>query len=183
MPLAKLSQQRRSKHHDLPFQRTAAARRPRHSDSARQLQVTPGMPIFVPALARANQNIADCKVGFEESKNYDVSGSPKGTNDANNPRSIDRLIGPFSLRLLASIQRLGDRAWGANLQRDLSEMLGRDVAIGQLYTALSKLTDQGLISFWQTDPEPVQGGRSKKVFRLEALGAQALESAATELSA
>lgn len=109
--------------------------------------------------------------------------SPKGTNGASATERLDRLVGPFSLRVLASIQRLGNRAWGANLQRDLSEMLERDVAIGQLYLALSKLNRQGLISFWLRDPEPVQGGRSKKVFRLEALGAQVLASAAAELSA
>lgn len=62
-------------------------------------------------------------------------------------------------------------------------MLGRDVAIGQLYLALSKLVDQRLVSFRHTEPEPVQGGRSKKVFQLEALGAQVLEDAAVELSA
>jgi len=62
-------------------------------------------------------------------------------------------------------------------------MLGRDVAIGQLYLALSKLVDQQLISFRHTKPEPVQGGRSKKIFQLEVLGAQVLGNAAAELSA
>jgi DNA-binding PadR family transcriptional regulator len=62
-------------------------------------------------------------------------------------------------------------------------MLGRDVAIGQLYLALSKLVDQQLISFRHTKPEPVRGGRSKKIFQLEALGAKVLGNAAAELSA
>jgi hypothetical protein len=136
------------------------------------------------AVARAITEIADRGVG-ETEKDHDaqLQGTPKGTKEAGAPGKIDRLVGPFSLRVLASIQRLGARAWGANLQRDLSEMLERDVAVGQLYLALSKMVDQRLISFRQTEPEPVQGGRSKKIFQLEALGAQVLENAAAELSA
>lgn len=100
-----------------------------------------------------------------------------GTTKASTSAIPSRLIGGFSLRLLASIKQLGDRAWGANLQRDLSQRLGREVAIGQLYLTLSRLTDHGLISFKLLDPEPVQGGRAKKLFQLEASGEQALDSA------
>jgi hypothetical protein len=138
---------------------------------------------LAPGRARAIDTLAGHDVSKSENQDGNVRGSPKGTNEASAPKEVDRLIGPFSLRVLASIQRLGDRAWGANLQRDLSEMLGRDVAIGQLYLALSKLVDQQLISFRHTKPEPVQGGRSKKIFQLEVLGAQVLGSAAAELSA
>lgn len=137
---------------------------------------------LAPPLARSISNHADREIGKKE-EDDDLQGSPTGTTDASAAGSLGRLVGPFSLRVLASIQRLGDRAWGANLQRDLSEMLGRDVAIGQLYLALSKLVDQDLVSFRHTNPEPVQGGRSKKVFRLEVLGAQVLGNAAAELSA
>lgn len=65
----------------------------------------------------------------------------------------------------------------------MSELLGRDVAIGQLYLALSRLEQKGFISSSKTDPEPRKGGRSKKVFRLEAPGLSALESTATLLGA
>lgn len=134
-------------------------------------------------MARAISHRADRLVSAQENEDGRVQGPRTGTNEASAPREVDRLIGPFSLRVLASIQRLGNRAWGANLQRDLSEMLGREVAIGQLYLALSKLVDQQLISFRHTKPEPVQGGRSKKIFQLEALGAQVLGNATAELSA
>lgn len=140
------------------------------------------MLAFAPISARSNRTFADFAIGQQENGD-DLQGPSKGTTGANAAGSLDRLVGPFSLRVLASIQRLGDRAWGANLQRDLSEMLGRDVAIGQLYLALSKLVDQRLVSFRQTKPEPVQGGRSKKVFQLEVLGARVLGDAAAELSA
>ena len=84
----------------------------------------------------------------------------------------------FELTLLATIRSLGLKSWGSKLQAELSKILSRDVAIGQLYLALTKLERKGMISFVQTNPEPVRGGRSKKVFHLEASGVQALENIA-----
>lgn len=90
-------------------------------------------------------------------------------------------LGSFELKLLATIHRLRDRAWGSNLQERLSDLLGRDVAIGQLYLSLSKLERKGYIASSVMNPEPVRGGRSKKVFRLEAPGARALVDLAAAL--
>lgn len=98
--------------------------------------------------------------------------------------SADELrVGSFELRLLAAINSLGNEAWGSKLQDTLSQALKRDVAIGQLYLALSKLESRGFIKSSVKDPEPVRGGRSKKVFRLETPGAKALERSAAELNA
>ncbi|MBC2773430.1 helix-turn-helix transcriptional regulator [Rhizobium sp. AQ_MP] len=99
------------------------------------------------------------------------------------PEAEVRELGSFELKLLASINKLQDRAWGSNLQSDLSQLTGRDVAIGQLYLALSKLEKKGMISASKSDPEPVRGGRSKKVFRLETPGARALERTVSFLEA
>lgn len=83
-------------------------------------------------------------------------------------------LGSFELKLLVTINKLQEQAWGSKLQAELSQLLGRDVAIGQLYLALSKLEKKGLVSADIKNPEPIRGGRSKKVFRLEAPGAKAL---------
>jgi hypothetical protein len=37
------------------------------------------------------------------------------------------------------------------------------------------LEDKGLVGPWLSDPTPERGGRSKRCYRLEALGGQALE--------
>lgn len=63
----------------------------------------------------------------------------------------------------------------------MSRLLERDVAIGQLYAALSRLEEKGMISFKSSVPEARRGGRAKKVFHLEAPGVRALESIATAL--
>ena len=87
---------------------------------------------------------------------------------------MSRQIGPFEWKVLATIDRLGDEAWGSKLRVSLNKSLKRDVAIGQLYLTLSRLTRDEFISFEIMDPEPQRGGRSKKRFRLEATGRQAL---------
>jgi len=92
-------------------------------------------------------------------------------------------IGSFEQRVLAAIKSLGAEAWGSKLQASLSQALKRDVAIGQLYLALGKLEARGFVSSSIKDPEPVRGGRSKKVFRLETPGAKALDRSAAELQA
>lgn len=98
--------------------------------------------------------------------------------------SADELrVGSFELKLLAAINSLGLEAWGSKLQETLSLAMKRDVAIGQLYLALSKLENRGFITSSVKNPEPVRGGRSKKVFRLETPGVKALERSAAELEA
>lgn len=106
---------------------------------------------------------------------------PKNKNQSTRDYA-ERDLGSFEVRLLAAINHLRDEAWGSNLQRNLSQVLGRDVAIGQLYLALSRLEERGLIASEIVDPKPVRGGRSKKVFRLETPGVRALESLAAALS-
>jgi DNA-binding PadR family transcriptional regulator len=43
---------------------------------------------------------------------------------------------------------------------------------------LYRLEDKGLISSWLSDPTPERGGRSKRCYRLEALGERALQDSA-----
>lgn len=100
----------------------------------------------------------------------------KGPNNANASKIPSRLLGAFSLTLLAVLKQRGEGISGADLQRELSQRSGRQVAIGQLYLTLQRLADHGLISFETTDPERVQGGRRKKLFKLEASGERALDN-------
>lgn len=84
-------------------------------------------------------------------------------------------LGSFELKLLLTIFALEENAWGSKLQEQLSKELGRDVSIGQLYLALSKLTKKGFIESRDTVPEKVRGGRSKKVYSPSGAGTRALE--------
>ena len=84
-------------------------------------------------------------------------------------------LGSLELPVLASVQRLRQRAYGMAIRRDVLEQTGRDVSIGALYTTLDRLEKKGYLSSWEGDPTPERGGRAKRFFRLEGRGIQALE--------
>jgi PadR family transcriptional regulator PadR len=98
--------------------------------------------------------------------------------DAQAGRARTPDVGSFELRVLVTIVKLGDRASGAGIKASLGELFGREIAVGQLYLSLSKLEKKGLISFDIKPAEPVRGGRSKKIFRLEQAGTDVLQRTA-----
>ena len=96
---------------------------------------------------------------------------------------VDGLVGPFELRVLRTINHLREEAYGAEIRRTLSDLLGRDVAIGQVYVTVDRLERKGFVSSEFSDPKPIRGGRAKRVFHLEAPGVRALEIAAAAIHA
>lgn len=86
-------------------------------------------------------------------------------------------IGTLELAVLLSIVRLGDDAYGASLRRSLGEQTGRDHSVGAIYTTLVRLEGKGLVTSHVMDPTPVRGGRSKRCYRITALGSATLRHA------
>ena len=85
-----------------------------------------------------------------------------------------RFLGELELFILGAVQRLGDDAYGASIRREIAARTGRDVAIGSLYATLGNLHDKGFVTFEVSDPQPVQGGRARRMVRLTASGRVAL---------
>ena len=86
-------------------------------------------------------------------------------------------IGQLELIVLLAVARLGEEAYGLGVRRDVSERTGRDYSIGAVYTTLQRLEDKGLLRSKATDPLPVRGGRSRRLFKLTAAGARAMREA------
>jgi DNA-binding PadR family transcriptional regulator len=86
-------------------------------------------------------------------------------------------IGQLELIVLLTVARLGDDAYGLAVRRDVSQRTGRDYSIGAVYTTLQRLEDKGLLRSKATDPLPVRGGRSRRLFKLTAAGARAMREA------
>ena len=82
---------------------------------------------------------------------------------------------------MTAILTLADDAYGVTIHAKVAELSRpKAVSLGAVYVTLDRLEDKGLISSWLSDPTPERGGRSKRCYRLEALGERALrESAAT----
>ena len=84
--------------------------------------------------------------------------------------------------VLSAILTLRDDAYGVSIHGKALQLAApQRVSPGSVYVTLDSLEDRGFISSWLSDPTPERGGRSKRFYRLEALGERALEeSAATE---
>lgn len=76
---------------------------------------------------------------------------------------------------MLAIARLGENAYGVSIRREIEDRTGRPVSIGAVYATLGRLGDKGLVDFRESDPLPVQGGRSRKYFNLTADGENALQ--------
>jgi DNA-binding PadR family transcriptional regulator len=96
----------------------------------------------------------------------------------------DYYIAEFEELVLLAILKLGPEAYGAAIH-ELLEDVGRQTAIGALYTTLSRLEEKGLVTSWTGESTPERGGRAKKYFKVLAFGQRALrkaESTRTQLT-
>jgi PadR family transcriptional regulator PadR len=88
-------------------------------------------------------------------------------------------LGQFEQIILTAILSLRDEAYGVTIHEKAAELAEpKKVSPGAVYVTLDRLEDKGLVSSWLSDPTPQRGGRSKRFYRLEALGEQALEESA-----
>jgi DNA-binding PadR family transcriptional regulator len=79
-------------------------------------------------------------------------------------------LGEFELMVLLALIRLGDRAYGVPISREIEQRSGREVALGSVYAALERLEEKGLVTSRLGDPTAERGGRAKRYFRLTAQG-------------
>ena len=84
--------------------------------------------------------------------------------------------------MLLSILRLGDEAYGVPVRRDISQRSGREISVGQLYSALNRLELKGLVRSCVSESTPVRGGRAKKYFTVTRAGVQALKRSRENLA-
>lgn len=79
--------------------------------------------------------------------------------------------------VLLAIWRLGERAYGVSIRRQILKDTGKDYTYGTLYGLLRQMDNKGFLQKITAGPVPVKGGRSKSYFRLSPLGIRALKDA------
>ena len=89
----------------------------------------------------------------------------------------DHHLGEFEQIVLLAVLRLGDDAYGVPIRREIEKRAGRAVTVGALYSTLDRLEAKGYVSSWFADPTAERGGRSRRYFRLEPAGSEALARA------
>src|SRR5271169_5650361 len=88
-------------------------------------------------------------------------------------------LGQFEQLVLTAILTLREEAYGITIHEKVRELARpKAVSLGAIYVTLDRLEDKGLVTSRLSDPTPERGGRSKRVYQLEALGERALEESA-----
>ena len=84
-------------------------------------------------------------------------------------------LAEFELYVMLAVARLGtDSAYGVTIRQEIEGRTARPVSIGAVYATLGRLSDKGFVSFSYSDPDPVRGGRARKLVSLSRAGRQAL---------
>ena len=92
-------------------------------------------------------------------------------------------LGTLELAALLAVARLADEAYGLTVRQDLSDRAGRDYSVGAIYTTLQRLETKGLLSSRASEPLPIRGGRSRRLFSVTGAGARAIRDAQQQAAA
>src|SRR5437879_1911798 len=84
-------------------------------------------------------------------------------------------LGEFEQIVLLALLRLGKDAYGVPIRHEIEHRTRREVSVGALYSTLDRLEEKGYIASWFAEPTAERGGRSKRFFRVEPLGREALQ--------
>jgi PadR family transcriptional regulator, regulatory protein PadR len=85
-------------------------------------------------------------------------------------------LGEFEHLVLLALLRLGERAYGLAVRREIAERAEREVTIGAVYATLERLQAKGLVRSRQAEASDERGGRRRRYFKLTADGDAALEA-------
>jgi DNA-binding PadR family transcriptional regulator len=88
--------------------------------------------------------------------------------------SSREFLGEFEQIVLLAVLRLQKDAYGVPIRREIEHRVQRTVTVGALYSTLDRLEAKGYVSSWFADPTAERGGRSKRFFRVEPLGLNAI---------
>src|SRR5260370_12475364 len=92
-------------------------------------------------------------------------------------------LGEFEQIVLLAVLRLDENAYGVPVRREIEKRTKRSLTVGALYRTLDRLEAKGYVASWFGDPVAERGGRSKRYFRVEPLGARALRQSQKDLAA
>ncbi len=90
-------------------------------------------------------------------------------------------LSDFELYVMLAVAGLHGEAYGVTIAERIGERTGRDVSIGAVYATLGRLSDKGFVAFAYSEPEPVPGGRARKLVALSPAGVRAVRNATESL--
>lgn len=88
-------------------------------------------------------------------------------------------LGEFQEIVLLTILILDEEAYGAKIQNEMSQRLGRSISRGALHTAFTRLQEKNFIESAFGGATAERGGRRKRFYTVTNLGKSALNDAKT----
>ena len=86
---------------------------------------------------------------------------------------MPRALGEFEqLILLALVALPPEECYGVPIRELIERRTGRSLSAGAVYTGLERLAARGFVSSALGEPTAERGGRRKRMYRLEAVGAR-----------
>ena len=78
--------------------------------------------------------------------------------------------------ILLAVYRLGGKAYGVTIRREIETNTGIEFSVGAVYVPLERLTGHGLLQASAGLPTPERGGRSKRYYQVTPDGLAALQT-------
>lgn len=89
----------------------------------------------------------------------------------------------FELMVLLAVLTLGDQAYALAVGDAIEQRTGRKASRSAVQVTLERLEDKGLVTSHYSDPTPVRGGRSKRLFVAKPLAIAATREALDRIEA
>lgn len=86
-------------------------------------------------------------------------------------------LGELEQLVMLTLLHLGQEGFGAAVQREIADRTGREVTLGAIYTALSRLEEKGYVESRVGDPLPQRGGRRRRHYTVLPRGRVAIAEA------
>jgi PadR family transcriptional regulator PadR len=95
--------------------------------------------------------------------------------------SKDRLLSQSELMVLLAVMRRARDAYGVSVRDEIEKRTGRKMTFGVLYTILTRLEQEGLLTSRDGEATPERGGRAKKYFSITAKGRRTISTTLTDI--
>jgi PadR family transcriptional regulator, regulatory protein PadR len=84
-------------------------------------------------------------------------------------------LGEFEEVVILTVCILHQEAYGVSIKKEIESRLSRNVSMGALHTALTRLEDKGYLTSSTGEATEERAGRPKRYFQITALGKKAME--------
>ena len=84
-------------------------------------------------------------------------------------------LGDFEHQVILAVKEMGEDAYGSKIAERFLEKFSENIAVAQVYVTLQRPEKKGFVSSHFDQPRSNQGGRARRIFKLEAAKLRVLE--------